>query len=195
MMWKKAALVLLVLLITVPLTLADAPTPDRAGRAEMRFLEGMMDHHQMALDMANDCLGKAQSEAVTDLCSGIIEAQSAEIAQMQGWLLDWYNVRYEPVPMIAEPVSGGHSGHGSAPNTDPAMTMGMFAGLNRLTGTDYEIAWLEAMIDHHDDAIHMAERVLRRAEHAEIIGLANAIIRDQSAEIALMESLLQTLGA
>ena len=32
------------------------------------------------------------------------------------------------------------------------MMMGMFAAFNRLKA-DYETAWLEAMIDHHSDAI------------------------------------------
>jgi uncharacterized protein (DUF305 family) len=193
-MLKRFGLLLLVL-FAVPLVSADEPIPERAGRAEMRFLEGMMDHHQMALDMANDCLGKAATQAITMLCEAIIEAQSAEIMQMQGWLLDWYNIRYAPVAMVAGEADqgdhGGHGGHGVAAATDPAMTMGMFAGLNRLSGTEYEIAWLEAMIDHHDDAIHMASRALRRAEHAEVINLANAIIRDQSAEIAQMELLIE----
>jgi len=38
--------------------------------------------------------------------------------------------------------------------------MGMMAGLHLLTGLDYEAAWLEAMIEHHDDAIHMSQRIL-----------------------------------
>ncbi|MBC8099915.1 MAG: DUF305 domain-containing protein, partial [Armatimonadetes bacterium] len=47
-----------------PIALADTPVEGRAGRAELRFLEGMIDHHQMALDMGNDCLAKATTETV-----------------------------------------------------------------------------------------------------------------------------------
>ena len=167
----------------------------RGQRAELRFLEGMIDHHQMALDMANDCLAHAESETLITLCNDIIAAQSAEITQMQAWLLEWYNVEYAPVSMMssieaADPHAGHDMSGAAMPNTDPPMMMGMMAGLNRLEGSAYETAWIESMIDHHDDAIHMAERVLEYAEHAELRALAEQIISDQSAEIEQMEAML-----
>ncbi|HRE48032.1 MAG TPA: DUF305 domain-containing protein [Aggregatilineales bacterium] len=179
---------------------ADSPTEGRAGRAEVRFLEGMIDHHQMALDMANDCLAKATSDAVKTLCQNIITAQTAEIETMQGWLLAWYAVAYQPISMMSmtdtSMMEMDHSGMGM-PNSDPVMMMGMMAGLARLQGGDYEIAWLESMIDHHDDALHMATRILRQTEgsgHPELRALAEAILTDQTAEIALMEGLISDLA-
>jgi uncharacterized protein (DUF305 family) len=179
---------------------ADTPVDGRAGRAELRYLEGMMDHHQMALDMANDCLANTQDTAMIALCEAIISAQSAEIAQMQEWLLAWYNVQYAPVSMLMptdDTMAGmDHSGHSmpAGPATDPAMMMGMMAGLNRLEGVAYDIAWLESMVDHHDDAIHMSQRLLARvpadAGHAALLALAQKIIDDQTAEIALMETMI-----
>ena len=169
----------------------------REGRAELRFLEGMIDHHQMALDMANDCLNQTETDALRALCANIIDAQSAEITQMQGWLLEWYNVEYAPVSMIAE--ADPHAGHAMAgqamPASDPPMTMGMMAGLNRLEGRAYELAWVESMIDHHDDAIHMAKRILTRVEHEELRPLAEQIISDQTAEIESMEAMLAQFSA
>jgi len=50
------------------------------------------------------------------------------------------------------------------------------------------------MIDHHDDAIHMSERLLERdadsAGHAELRDMAQAIINAQTEEIARYEDLL-----
>jgi uncharacterized protein (DUF305 family) len=193
----------LLMVVGVSPALADAPIEGRSGRAEVRFLEGMIDHHQMALDMANDCLEKAEAESVRELCAQIIVDQSAEIELMRGWLLTWYNIAYTPMSMMdmmpPAPAAGGHAGHAghggmAMPQSDPPMTMGMFAGLNRLQGRAYDIAWLEAMIDHHDDALHMSERILTRAQHADLIALANNIISAQSAEIALMESLIEELS-
>ncbi len=175
---------------------ADAPIEGRAGRAEVRFLEGMIDHHQMALDMATDCLNKAQTESVVELCNNVITAQSAEIVQMQAWLLEWYDIEYAPMPMVDmdsdHDMGGMHGGHQE--HRDPPMMMGMMAGLSRLEGIDYEIAWLEAMIDHHDDALHMSERVLRYAQHESLIALAEAIISAQTTEIEYMESLIVELS-
>jgi uncharacterized protein (DUF305 family) len=193
---------------------ADGPVEGRPGRTELRFLEGMMDHHQMAVDMANDCLAKATTESVRTTCQNIIDAQTAEIATMREWLMSWYNVSYAPMPMadmIAMMGDKGmegmdHTMEGMAtadpnmamPMTDMPMMMGMMAGLNQLEGVEYEIAWTEAMIDHHDDAIHMAERMLARDSegtgHAELREMAQKIITDQTAEIEHMETMLTELA-
>ncbi|MBN8621376.1 MAG: DUF305 domain-containing protein [Anaerolineae bacterium] len=201
-LWAAICFVTLIVMMMAAPVLADGPVENRAGRAELRFLEGMIDHHQMALDMAADCLEKASSESVSELCQNIIAAQSAEIEMMQGWLLDWYNVDYQPVAMRdMDDAMGGHSGHGMTgmPHQDPSMMMGMMAGLNRLEGVEYDVAWLEAMIDHHDDAIHMSERLLARVPgtvgHEALLTLAQQIIDDQSGEIADMEALISELAA
>lgn len=178
-------------------------------------MQGMIDHHQMALDMAADCLERAETESVLALCQDIIDAQTAEIEMMQGWLLDWYNNQYEPMSMMnmmdmgmMGGMHGRHGDHGDhgrhggmgrqGPFVDPPMMMGMFAGFNQVDGIEYEIAWLEAMIDHHDDALHMAERLLARvpegAGHPELFELAQQIIADQTAEIELMEAMIAELA-
>jgi uncharacterized protein (DUF305 family) len=208
-LWIVLSLVVLTIFV-MPVALAEEAVDGRAGRAEVRFMQGMIDHHQMALDMAADCLEKASTQSVVTLCQNVIDAQSAEIELMQGWLLDWYNIDYSPMSMLdmlelmdmMDDDMGGmdHGGMsmGDMPYTDPPMMMGMFAGFNRLEGVEYEIAWLESMIDHHDDALHMAERLLLRVPdgvgHAELSELAQQIIADQTAEIDLMEQLIAELS-
>lgn len=200
---SRCILIGISILLVFGTALADAPIDGRAGRAEVRFLQGMIDHHQMALDMATDCLEKAETEAVLTLCENVITAQSAEIEQMQAWLLAWYEIEYTPMSMMDMQammprqtqghMGGMHGGHSE--HRDPPMMMGMMAGLSRLEGIEYEIAWLEAMIDHHDDALHMSERILGYAQHAELIALSELIIQDQTAEIDYMESLILQLSA
>jgi uncharacterized protein (DUF305 family) len=202
--WLLAALLsVLPVFVSVFVVTAGGPIEGRAGRAEVRFLEGMMDHHQMAVDMANDCLSKATTEAVVTLCQNIIDAQTAEITTMHDWLLAWYNVDYTPMPMneMMDMMGDGMSGmnHEGMPATDPMMMMGMMAGLNRFEGVEYEVAWLEAMVDHHDDALHMSERLLERVPegegHTELHEMAQQIIQDQTAEIETIEQMLTELSA
>lgn len=126
---------------------------------------------------------------------------------MHAWLSAWYNVDYNPMSMndMMDMMSGmGGMDHGGMnmegmPATDPSMMMGMMAGLNRLEGVEYEIAFLEAMIDHHDDAIHMSERLIERIPegegHAELREQAHRIIDDQSVESEMMEQLIAELSA
>ncbi len=78
---------------------------------------------------------------------------------------------------------------------DPAGMMGMMGWYHHhLTGVDYEIAWLEAMIDHHDDALHMSQRILSVTERPELQALAQGIIDAQTGEIEVMEGLITELG-
>ncbi len=219
---KKLWLILGLMVLTfsafvAPAALADGPSEARIGRAEMRFMQGMIDHHQMALDMANDCLAKAVTERVRTLCQNVIDAQSAEIAQMQSWLQTWYSIDYVPMSMMdmmdmmgmmgGDRMPGGmmmdnmpgmdHSMMGSM-MIDPPMMMGMMAGLSQLEGVEYEIAWLESMIDHHDDAINMSERLLLRlgeSGHTELREMAQNIIDAQTTEIESMEQLIAELSA
>ncbi|MBK8030447.1 MAG: DUF305 domain-containing protein [Chloroflexi bacterium] len=195
------ALLFAILTIVPSLVSADAPVEGRIGRAEVRYMEGMIDHHQMAIDMALDCLVRTDvSDSLTEVCQSVVDAQQPEIEQMQAWLLDWYNIDYAPVSMADmmgdEMGDMDHGGMNMAgmPATDPAVMMGMFAGFNRLEGADYEVAWFEAMVDHHDDAVHMSERLLERdadqTGHAELRALAQAIITAQTGEINSYEELI-----
>lgn len=196
MVKRVAMLVCLLVLLGMALpAFANGPTEGRAGRAELRFLEGMIDHHQMAVGMSTDCLQKATSADLKTLCQAIITAQTAEITRMQDWVKTWYNVDYKPMAMSDMMKGMMSGGMGGMMGADPANMMGMMAGLNRYQGKDYDAAWLEAMIDHHDDAIHMSERILKYTTiHDDLKTLANGIIKDQTAEIEKMEAMLKTMS-
>lgn len=52
------------------------------------FLQGMIPHHQGAIDMAK-YLENSQRPELQELGKNIISAQQAEIEQMQRWLQEW----------------------------------------------------------------------------------------------------------
>ncbi|MDQ2807599.1 MAG: DUF305 domain-containing protein [Chloroflexota bacterium] len=56
----------------------------------------------------------------------------------------------------------------------------------------FEIAFMQAMIPHHQGAIAMAQLAPTRAAHADVKDLATRIITDQSREIAQMTGWLQS---
>lgn len=74
-------------------------TPDEADRT---FLEGMIVHHQGAIEMAQSYLNGdfEKRPEVTDMAEAIVSAQEGEIAQMESWLADWYGE--------ADAEHGGH---------------------------------------------------------------------------------------
>jgi uncharacterized protein (DUF305 family) len=57
---------------------------------EILFMEMMIKHHEKAIKEGRHCLDKAYHAELRELCENIVRTQSAEIAQMQTWLCQWY---------------------------------------------------------------------------------------------------------
>jgi uncharacterized protein (DUF305 family) len=149
-------------------TVASMPASDpSAANYEVKFMTDMIDHHMMAIMTAQVCLEEAVHDELRTMCGEIITAQSAEITQMQAWLQDWYGMTYEP-----EMKPGGER---------------MVERLAALEGAEFEIAFMEMMIKHHEKAVKEGEHCLDRAEHDALIATCQNIIATQSQEIATME--------
>lgn len=150
---------------------AEEPAPRRAeANFEVRFLEGMIDHHAMAVEVSEICVEKDVRAELEARCAQIIASQSQQIEMMQGWLADWYGIEYEP-----------------------EMTMGdvrMMERMEAMTTAEFEVAYMEMMIRHHRTAIREAERCLDRAYHSELLTLCGGIIEEQAAEMELFSGWL-----
>jgi uncharacterized protein (DUF305 family) len=53
------------------------------------FIDGMIEHHQGAIDMAKLAKENAKHDEVKQMADDIIAAQSKEIDMMQQWKADW----------------------------------------------------------------------------------------------------------
>ena len=156
-------------ILLAPAAGAEAPAGQpEVAEFEVEFLTGMIDHHQMALHMSELCLDKAVHAELLALCSRISGAQATEIEEMQGWLVDWYGTEHEPMM------------------DDPAHHAQMME-LEDLSGTGFEIAFLQMMSEHHAMAVEEGVACLSRAGHSELRGLCRAIVATQLREIAQME--------
>ena len=60
--------------------------------SDVMFIDRMISHHQGAMGMAQMALGQAEHEEIRTLAEAVITAQETEIKEMQGWLLDWYQI-------------------------------------------------------------------------------------------------------
>jgi uncharacterized protein (DUF305 family) len=68
-------------------------TPERLARSEpfdKAFIDAMIPHHQSAIDMAQVAYRQSGNPEVKKLAEGIVEAQTREITQMEGWRQQWY---------------------------------------------------------------------------------------------------------
>lgn len=60
---------------------------------DLRFLNGMIPHHEGALVMAQDALEKSVRPELQELAQEVIKAQATEINQMKQWRQAWYKSR------------------------------------------------------------------------------------------------------
>jgi hypothetical protein len=87
----------------------DPTSVDGARPFDKAFIEEMIPHHQMAVMGSTMALQRIERPELRELLQSIITSQSAEIAQMRDWYLQWYGM----------PVSDEHgtAGHGTGPAT------------------------------------------------------------------------------
>lgn len=83
-------------------------TGDAFDRA---FIEQMVPHHQMAVQMSNMTLPRSQHPELQGLLRSIVASQSAEIAQMQQWYQAWYQTTV-PAGQHGMGMMGGEPMHG-----------------------------------------------------------------------------------
>ncbi len=86
--------------------------------ADRMFLRMMVPHHQLAVEMGQDALENAEHEELKGLARVIVDEQSAEIKQMEGYLKAWYgdaSTRDLAGPMrdMMERMMGGMHGMGA----------------------------------------------------------------------------------
>lgn len=150
--------------------------------ADIEFAQGMIAHHEQAIEMAEIALDPTAgaSPEVLDLATRIKGAQDPEVELMTGWL----TAAGQPVTMD---MSDGHD----MSSMDGMMTAEQMDSLGTMTGTEFDTMWLEMMIAHHEGAITQSETVKAKGSNAEVLALADQIITAQQGEIAEMQALLE----
>lgn len=155
------------------------------NQADVTFAQGMVPHHEQAVEMADMALQKAQDPRVKDLANRIKAAQGPEIAQMRGWLEDWG----EPAgggDMGGMDMGGGNMGGGNM----GGMSDAEMKELEAASGVAFDRMFLEGMIRHHEQAVAMARDEVQNGQFRPAKELAQRIVDSQTAEIAEIRGLL-----
>jgi len=149
---------------------------------DLRFIDGMIIHHDGAVEMAREAQLKSQRPEVLALADAVIAAQAEEIGLMTSWKKEWY-LQADSTPAAYDPESGK-----TVPMTQAQITAMKMSG--DLGGQDdqFDLRFIEAMIPHHQSAVDMALDALAKTQREEIRNLANEIIAAQETEINLMMS-------
>ena len=148
------------------------------------FAQMMIIHHEGAIEMSELAIERAESPEVVALAERISAAQGPEIDEMTAWLNAW--------------------GEDVSPDDHGGMDMGgmdmngmsqeeIMTQLDALSGAEFDQAFLEAMIAHHEGAMGMSEQQLADGQNPDAVTLAEKIIDDQQTEITEMQEILTSL--
>lgn len=163
-------------------------TPGASGAAhntqDVAFAQGMIPHHQQALEMAELADGRASSARVKDLAARIEKAQGPEIRTMTGWLRAWG----AQVPMAGM----DHTGHAGMSGMSGMMSDADMTALKKATGKDFDTRFLSLMVQHHRGAVEMATTEKDKGRSGAAKAMADGIVTAQNAEIKEMKQLLGT---
>ena len=170
------------------------PCTDRLTDSE--YLEHMIPHHQVAIDMSNLLVPVSQNPQLLHICRDITRKQSYEIWEMEmmkkglsdtmfnsekGSVDKIYTVLDKFNPVMSKSKDGSCNPLFFKPNDHSKMMEHMEIN---------DRSYLEHMIPHHQVAIDMSKRLLLHTNNSYLVVFCRKLIVDQQTEIYLMNNLL-----
>lgn len=159
------------------------------SNVDAHFIEQMIPHHEDAIAMAEIAIERAKRPEIKNLAEEIIKAQKGENEQMKVWYKSWFGT---DVPENTQ-VMGMHGMRARG-----GMHMGMMRDETDLESfrktEDFDKAFIEEMIPHHQMAVMMAQMLKNTTQRDEMKPLAGNIIATQSKEISQMRGWYKEWG-
>jgi len=164
---------------------------------DTQYLEHMIPHHQVAIDMSDLLIVKSKNPTMVHICRDITRKQSYEIWEMEmmknnlsdtmfsddKWTVEDIRTKLDRFnPIMSQAKEGPCNPLFFKPNDHSAHMATM-----DITDTSY----LEHMIPHHQVAIDMSKRLLLHTNHSYLLDFCRKLIIDQQGEIYTMNNLLK----
>jgi uncharacterized protein (DUF305 family) len=171
---KASGIAVVMLAAAMLLAVACGTRAQPAVPYDLQFIDAMVAHHQVAIDMSLPADTNAMRPELRDFARKVIENQSREVELMKGWRRQWYPGKPQVPTIMVMPgmrasLKGTESGH-----------------MKALKGAEYDRTYVDMMIPHHEGAVALAKEALERATHPEVKELAQRIIDAQQGEIDMM---------
>ena len=164
--------------------------------ADVKFLQGMIVHHEQAILMSEMADIRTNNKTILDLAKRIDASQKDEINFMESWLKD-----RDEFQNIANSSHQDHKMHTSMNHTSMNMegmaTPKQLDDLRNAKSTDFDRLFLQLMINHHDGALEMVEELKKYPGNAYdpiLNEFVSDLINDQGVEIERMNVLLVGLS-
>ena len=176
------------------------PAQPAEDSVDAGFARDMSRHHLQAVEMANLATTRSTDPDVLRLAFDIASTQTNQVGRMQGWLTLWGLplTSGDTMGWMHDPAMAGHD-MSSTDAADGAVMPGMateteLAQLRSLSGTPFDVMFLQLMIRHHQGGLEMAQYGQQHASEAVVRGLARSIAETQTAETTTMEQMLRARG-
>lgn len=134
---------------------------------DLRFIEEMSRHHSDGIAMAEIAVTKANQPALQEMAKKMIEDQKKEIRMMRQMRLQWFPSSREL-----------HVPSGMTPD-----------GLKGVAGRQFDLVFLETMINHHMGGIFLGREGAEKGNHVQLKNLAEKIAQAQLKELANMRAM------
>jgi uncharacterized protein (DUF305 family) len=163
---------------------------NRMGPSDQNFITMMIPHHEGAIAMADLALTRSKRPEIVQLARSIKSSQTRENAEMLRLYRQWYG---SDLPQWDTAMGwgwrhGGMMGSGLMPGRS---ARGDWSGTNLEVlrrAADFDRAFLEQMIPHHQMGVMMASMEFNTTTRPEMRRLSEQMIRVQNQEIATMQA-------
>ncbi|WP_433191741.1 DUF305 domain-containing protein [Nocardia sp. CA-107356] len=163
----------------------DAGRTGPLSTVDIGFAQDMSVHHEQAVLLARTLPADA-GPLIRGVAERIVLAQTAEIAQLRGWLQLFDLPLSTDQPMHR--MGHEHTGHGAPmPGSASTSEITRLAGMH---GTEAEVLFLQLMIRHHRGGVEMAQTAFNTGSAPAVTRTALEMVNEQGNEIGQMTALL-----
>lgn len=167
-------------------------TPSTSS-AEAGFARDMVVHHDQAVAMSLIAMRRASDPAVRGLATDVVLTQRGQSGAMLGWLDQW-GLSFSDSSQRRMAWMGSEHRLEDDGRMPGMATTAEVQGLEALTGTAFDRAYLSLLYTHHAGGIPMAAEVLERTDEPVVVAMATSIEASQTAELEVLSDLLARAG-
>jgi uncharacterized protein (DUF305 family) len=177
----------------------DAATASEAlkqpSKADVDFMQGMIMHHNQAVEMTELLKTRTKDPAVRELGDKIDVSQTDEMRWMKQWLTD-RGFSTEMPAMDMSNMKGMDMSHMDMdmPPMPGMLTKVQMEALRKASGPQFDHLFLTGMIQHHTGALIMVKELFANpgaGQDPQLFDFASDVDNTQQAEIDIMRHMLK----
>ncbi|MEI9977898.1 MAG: DUF305 domain-containing protein [Edaphobacter sp.] len=164
--------------------------PKAPSKADVDFMQGMIMHHNQAVEMTELLKTRTKDPAIMELGKKIDVSQTDEMRWMKQWLTD------RGLPISGDPMAGmDMKGMDmSMPMMPGMLTAAQMDALRKASGPEFDHLFLTGMMQHHSGALQMVKDLFANpgaGQDPQLFDFASDVDNTQQAEIDIMRHMLK----